>query len=124
MVTRPLRVLIVDDSDDDAELMAHALKRGGFRTTWARVATPDRLAAALVPERHWDIIACDSALPSLAMRRIVEATRAALPRVPVLLVSGRFPNELERELALVDGYVSKDRLDDLPIAVKAVLGLV
>lgn len=58
-------------------------------------------------------------MPPAASRVVGQACRPH----PVL-VSGRFPNELERELALVDGYVSKDRLDDLPIAVKAVLGLV
>lgn len=123
MDTLPLRVLIVDDSDDDAVLMAHALKRGGLRAIWARVATPDGLAAALVARQRWDVIACDSALPSFAMSRVIEATKAALPLVPVLLVSARYPIELERELRLVDGYVSKDHLDDLPTTVKAVLGL-
>ena len=56
----PLRVLIVDDSDEDAVLSVRQLQRGGFDVTWRRVETPQALATALQAE-GWDLILADYA---------------------------------------------------------------
>jgi CheY-like chemotaxis protein len=65
MLQRPLRMLIVDDSADDAELMSRALRQGGFAPECVRVDTADAVASALAEERGWDVIACDYRLPRL-----------------------------------------------------------
>ena len=43
----PLKVLMVEDSEDDTELLVHELRRGGFDPAWTRVETEDALRAAL-----------------------------------------------------------------------------
>ena len=40
-----LRALIVEDSDDDAVLLAHTIRRGGFNLYYERVDTPDAAGA-------------------------------------------------------------------------------
>jgi CheY-like chemotaxis protein len=58
---RPLRVLIVEDSADDAELVLRKLRRGGFEPSLERVETAEDFAAAL--QREWDVILSDFSMP-------------------------------------------------------------
>ena len=44
---QPIRVLLVEDSPDDAELTVRALRRGGLDPTYERVDTPEAMRAAL-----------------------------------------------------------------------------
>src|SRR5205814_2588176 len=57
-----LRVLLVEDSQLDAELLARALERGGFELTWIRVDTAEAMEEAL-GRQQWDLILCDHAMP-------------------------------------------------------------
>ena len=56
-----LRVLIFDDSEEDAQLLVQALRSGGFEPDWVRVGTQSDLRAAL-REREWDIALCHHTL--------------------------------------------------------------
>lgn len=51
----PIRVLIVEDSENDALLMVRELGRGGYAPTYERVDTPEAMAAAL-DKQAWDIV--------------------------------------------------------------------
>ena len=64
-MNNPLRVLLVEDSEADAELLAHELKRAGFDVTWERVQTAARLETALDRDR-WDIIVGDNSMPGFS----------------------------------------------------------
>ena len=58
----PLRVLMVEDSGDDAQLIAAEFKRGGLDAVYERVETAAAMQAAL--EVHtWDLIICDYSMP-------------------------------------------------------------
>jgi hypothetical protein len=46
-VNQPLRLLIVEDSEDDVELLVHELHRGGYEPSFERVETPPAMQAAL-----------------------------------------------------------------------------
>jgi len=122
-MTDALRVLIVDDSRDDAELMVRALRQDGFLPVYARVETAEALAAALAHPAGWDVITCDSGVPRLDTAQVLAAVQLALPRVPVVLVSGRFRHELAHDLSdgLARAFVSKDHLDELPSTIKELL---
>ena len=57
-----LKVLVVEDSEDDAELLLHALTKAGYKPTARRVDNPVELEAALVQDT-WDLIISDYILP-------------------------------------------------------------
>jgi CheY-like chemotaxis protein len=59
---KPLRVLMVEDSLDDAELLAHQLHVGGYAVTYQRVDTPTAMQAALA-QAQWDLVIADQFMP-------------------------------------------------------------
>ncbi len=59
---KPLRLLIVEDSEDDALLVIRELERGGYDTTFERVETVEAMTAAL-EKQAWDIIIADYKMP-------------------------------------------------------------
>ena len=61
---RPLRVLIIEDSEIGAELLIRALDQAGYDITHESVATADAMKAAL--ERSWDVVLSDYNMPSLS----------------------------------------------------------
>ena len=78
---KPLQVLIIEDSADDAELMVRALRRAGHSTTYERVETPEAMAAALA-KGSWDLIIADYSLPhfsGLAALKMVQNQALDLP---------------------------------------------
>jgi PAS domain S-box-containing protein len=83
---RPLRVLIVEDSADDAELMLLALRRGGLDPAWERVETADGLRTALAAG-PWDAVLSGYALPGFGGPAALEVVRAADLDLPFIVVS-------------------------------------
>src|SRR5437870_691169 len=65
-----IRVLIVEDSDDDAELIAAELRRAGFSLQYKRVETAEALNAAL--DEEFDLIISDFSLPQFSAPRALE----------------------------------------------------
>jgi PAS domain S-box-containing protein len=61
----PLRVLIVEDSEDDAQLLMRELKHGGFEPMSERVETAEALRAALAREA-WDVVISDHTMPGFS----------------------------------------------------------
>ncbi|MCK6555588.1 PAS domain S-box protein [Candidatus Binatia bacterium] len=86
MATVPIRVLLVEDSAADAELIVHELERGGYAPEWQRVETEAALAAAL-RDGEWDLVTCDFRLPLLDASRALELIRNAGIQAPVIVVS-------------------------------------
>jgi CheY-like chemotaxis protein len=58
-----LRVLMVEDSEDDALLIIRELKKGGYNPVYERVETAAAMKKAL-QEKQWDIILCDYIMPN------------------------------------------------------------
>jgi signal transduction histidine kinase len=116
---RPLRVLLVEDSQLDAELLARALTRGGFELTWARVDTSDEMESAL-RKQPWDLILCDHAMPRFSAPEALELLQRHNPDVPFIIVSGYIEEEtaVAAMKAGAHDYVMKDRLARLVPAVE------
>jgi signal transduction histidine kinase len=113
-MTRPLRVLIIEDREDDAELVFAELRRGGYAPEPTRVATLDELAGAL-DRGPWDIVLSDYALPSFSGAAALDALKQRRLDVPFIIVSGTVTEDLAVQ-ALKAGahdYVLKDRLGRL-----------
>lgn len=89
----PIRILIIEDSDTDKELLLHELKRGGYVVEYVCVDTSEAMNAAL-DLQEWDIIISDYSLPhfdGLSALRIVKNRNID---IPFILVSGTIGEEL------------------------------
>jgi serine phosphatase RsbU (regulator of sigma subunit) len=87
-MTRPLRVLIVEDSEDDSLLMLRELRRGGFDpVSSARVSTADQLRAALAAQ-GWDVVLCDHNMPGFDSGQALRIVKALQVDLPFVIVSG------------------------------------
>jgi diguanylate cyclase (GGDEF)-like protein/PAS domain S-box-containing protein len=88
----PLRVLIVDDSEDDAVLIAHHIRRGGYDLTFERVDTPEAMLAALEKET-WDAIISDYTMPHFSGPEALRLFRESGLDLPFIVVSGTIGEE-------------------------------
>jgi two-component system, sensor histidine kinase and response regulator len=118
-VNEARRILIVDDSPDDAALAARALLHGDCALTYQRVDTPEAMQAAL-GEGNWDLVIADYSMPrfnGLAALKIVREMKLDLP---FILISGTMGEELAVEAMKrgADDYVLKSNLARLPLAVE------
>ncbi len=95
----PLKVLIVEDSEDDSELLVHELRRGGFDLSWTRVETEDALRAAL-EENAWDVVTSDYEMPRLSAPKALGVLKESGRDVPFIVVSGVISMERAVELTL------------------------
>ena len=114
-----LRVLLIEDSEDDAALLLRELRRGGYEPLWERVDSAEALAAA-VARGDWDLITCDWVMPAFSALAALDLLRARACDLPVIIVSGEVGEEVAVS-ALKNGahdYVSKHRLARLLPAVE------
>jgi len=115
-----LNILLIEDSADDAELLAIELAEAGIDTTWVRVDRESTLRNALAAGGY-DLVVSDLSLPGFAGVEALRLVRAALPGVPFVFCSGAPVGSLAAEAALgagADGYVCKDELARMPQAVR------
>jgi putative two-component system response regulator len=122
MAERKTRILMVEDSAEDAKLVEHALKKGGLAFVAKRVQTKDGFVEA-IGEFRPDIILSDYRLPEFDGISALAVAVIESPDVPFIFVSGAIGEELAIE-TLKGGatdYVYKDRLQQLSPAVNRAL---
>jgi len=88
----PLRVLIVEDLEDDALLVIRELERGGYDTTFERVETAEDMTAAL-EKQSWDIIIADYRLPHFSAPEALELFNKSGIDLPFIVISGTIGEE-------------------------------
>jgi len=116
---KPLRVLLVEDTDDDAELATRELRRGGYEPIVTRVLVREEFKAALEAE-SWDVIISDHTLPAYSGLMALADLQATGKDIPFILVSGTI-GEAVAVSAMRAGahdYVLKGDLTRLPAAVE------
>lgn len=121
MSGRPLRLLVLEDSADDAELALGELRRAGFDPTWHRVEDEAGFKASLDPEL--DVVLADYHQPQFDALRALKLMQQAGLDIPVVIVSGAIGKD--RAVAAVRlgamDYVLKDRMARLGTAVQNAL---
>jgi len=119
---RPLRVLLVEDSRFDAELLRESLLRAYPRAGLHVVADEDAYAAALA-DGHWDVVLSDYELPGFSGAQALQIARERRPYVPFIFVSGVIgeDNAVEMLKRGATDYVSKQRLSRLPLVLERAL---
>src|SRR5262245_7831726 len=83
---QPLRLLIVEDSAADAELMLYELRRSGFEPSAQRVETEADYVAAL--EKPVDAVLADYNLPQFSAVRALKLLQDRRLEIPFIVVSG------------------------------------
>ena len=84
-----LRVLIVEDSEDDAELLVIALKSGGYEIDYQRVDTHQAMETALAESKSWDIVLADYSMPQFSALAALELLKEWELDLPFLIISGK-----------------------------------
>ncbi len=107
-MTIPLRVLIVEDNEDDALFMLRELKRGGYEVTSTRVETAEEMRAALLPSPReappkgagrgaggegWDLVIADFSLPHFSGPQALEVLHESGLDLPFIIMSGTINEE-------------------------------
>lgn len=118
---QPLKVLILEDSTDDAELMVRHLRQSGFAPDWHRVDSEPAYLAHLNPAL--DLILADHSMPLFDSARALQRLQERGLDIPFIIVSGIIGEDaavsaLKRGAA---DYLLKDRLARLGEAVKHAL---
>jgi PAS domain S-box-containing protein len=115
----PVRVLVIDDSDDDTLLVITHLRRGGIELTYERVQTIGAVAEALTA-RPPDIVICDYNLPGFSAQDALAMLRESGLDGSFILISGAVGEETAAAVmkAGADDFILKDRLSRLVPAVQ------
>ena len=115
----PLRVLIVEDSEDDALLIARELRRSGNSLTFERVETRAAMIAALEAP-PWDLIVSDYSLPQFGGPAALALCKERGLDIPFISVSGAIGEDIAVEMmrAGAHDYVMKNNLARLSVAVE------
>src|SRR6185503_16385574 len=88
---RPLRLLLAEDSEEDAELLLHALG-SSYDVTATRVFTAVDMARALATQ-PWDIVVSDYSMPGFTAPDALAVLRQSGRDIPFIIVSGTIGEE-------------------------------
>ncbi|MBI4625378.1 MAG: PAS domain S-box protein, partial [Verrucomicrobia bacterium] len=113
-MNEPLRVLLVEDSKDDAELLLVELRRGGFAPEFERVETAEAMQAALA-RQTWDIVLSDHGMPHFSAPAALKTLKQSGHDLPFIVVSGTIGEEAAVAMmkAGAHDYLLKDNLQRL-----------
>jgi PAS domain S-box-containing protein len=115
---KPLRVLLVEDSENDALLLLRELRRAGYDVDHERVQTAEAMREAL--QSPWSVILSDFRMPRFSAMDALEMANASGSDAPFIVVSGRMGEDVAVE-AMRGGaydYVMKSNLSRLPQTVE------
>src|SRR5215210_7833649 len=115
-----LKVLLVEDSEDDALLLARRLRKGGYDPTWERVDTPEDMEAAL-DGRSWDLVISDHSMPAFSSSAALGLLRSkGFVDLPFIIVSGKIGEDaaVAAMKAGAHDYLMKDNLARLNTAIE------
>jgi two-component system cell cycle sensor histidine kinase/response regulator CckA len=118
-MARSLRLLLVEDVEDDELLVLRALRRDGYDLTHHRVERAEAMREAL-RSRPWDLVISDWSLPEFDALGALAVLRESELDLPLIIVSGTVDEETAI-IALRSGardFLSKSKLSRLPSAVE------
>ncbi len=119
MPTPSLRVLIVEDSEPDTELLLRILRDAGYDPCHERVETAADMIAAL-DGREWDIVIADYTMPRFDGIGALSLVRKKRPDIPFIFVSGTIGEEraVQAMKAGAHDYIMKDNTARLVPAIE------
>jgi len=114
-----LKILVVEDSEDDALLVLHQIKKGGYDINSARVDTPEKMKAAL-KEKTWDIILSDYQMPHFSGLDALALYKESGIDIPFIVISRTIGEEVAVDTmkAGAHDYIMKNNLQRLLPAIE------
>src|ERR1700722_7540309 len=113
-MSKPLRVLVVEDSEDDAYFLVRELKKNGFDPEFERVESARQMTDALEKKR-WDIVISDHSVPGFGSLEALDIIKKKHIDIPFIVLSGTIGEEVAVNVmkAGVSDYVMKGKLTRL-----------
>jgi PAS domain S-box-containing protein len=118
----PLKVLVVEDSKDDAELLLHALRHAGYDPSAAQVQSAQAMRTQL-GKKNWDLVISDYVLPGFGGLAALKVLQESDDEIPFIIVSGKIGEDVAIEAlkAGANDYLLKDRLSRIGPAIDRAL---
>ena len=115
----PIRILIIEDSEDDVMLVLRELRRGGFEADFLQVETAEAMVNALNDEK-WDIVLSDYTLPAFSAPDALKVLRESSINIPFIVISGHVGEEIAVQLMQYgsNDYINKNNLTRLCPAIQ------
>jgi two-component system, cell cycle sensor histidine kinase and response regulator CckA len=114
----PIRLLLIEDSEDDAALLLRLLRQGGYDVESERVYSAVALEGALA--KKWDIVVSDHSMPQFTGIEALKMIRAKDAEIPFIFVSGTIGEDAATDAMRIGAhdYVMKTNLKRLLPAVE------
>jgi two-component system sensor histidine kinase UhpB len=118
-MNRPLRLLLVEDSEEDAELLLFEIRSGGYDPVHTRVFTAETLRAALKDD-EWDVVVSDYTMPQFGGLEALKIVHQFDPDLPFIINSGNIGEDIAVGAmhAGAHDYVMKSNLSRLVPAIE------
>ena len=123
-MAQTLRVLLIEDSENDALLLLRELRRGGYEPLFERVYTPEDMERVLreaeARGEPFEIVISDYYMPRFGAPEALELLRELGQDVPFIVVSGKVGEEAAVEVmkAGADDYLTKENMSRLCPAIE------
>lgn len=120
----PLRVLLVEDSENDALLFLRELRRGGYEPLYERVSTPEEMERALEEassrREPWEVVVSDYYMPRFGALAALDLLRRLGYDTPFVVVSGKIGEDAAVAMmrAGAQDYVAKEDMARLCPAIE------
>jgi PAS domain S-box-containing protein len=110
-MSKQLKVLLIEDSEDDAALLTRELKKGGVQPIVQRVETAEAMKKAL-EKQEWDVVIADYVLPCFSGLDAVNVLKKTGKDLPFIIVSGKIGEDtaVETMKAGAHDYIMKGNL--------------
>jgi DNA-binding NtrC family response regulator len=89
---RLLRALIIEDSEEDAQLLLRDLRRDGYEVEFERVESTEAMQSALT-QGTWDLILSDFSMPQFSAPKALEVLKISGLDIPFIIISGTIGEE-------------------------------
>jgi PAS domain S-box-containing protein len=118
-MSKTLRVLLVEDSEDDAILLTRELQKGDYKPFVERVETPEAMQKALA-EKKWDVVISDYVMPKFSGLDALKILNNTHIDLPFIVVSGKIGEDTAVEVmrAGAQDYIMKNNLKRLCPAIE------
>ena len=116
-MNKPIRVLVVEDNEDDALLLLRTLRKSGYEPEYTRVDNAPDMQQALL--HSWDCVISDYSMPKFSALAALNLIRASGQDLPCFIVSGTISEDMAVEAmrAGANDYLMKGNLQRLGPAI-------